>query len=194
MTKLSRNLDLILEDEPPTGGWHPLNSAMDLVAQLQNVQQTVADIQHKLASLRTRMAAELALSIRRTKPGLNVVVDKVSCKVGYKTKYLQLTPEVENGLWKVTSTNGRFLREFLKAHRRATLMVPDLTVITNAIVDYFGNYYRTLGEELEGTGRLLIEQREATLLDLAAWRNGIVDERGDKPLNSRRAQREAARC
>lgn len=193
MNDLHRSLDIILEEGPSQDGWHPLDSAMDLARQLQDAQQLVADIQHKLASLKTRMAGDLALAIRRTKPGLNVAVDKTGCKVGYKTKYLQFIPEVEQGVWKVISPNRRFLREFLQANRRATLLTPDLSVLINAIAEYFSTYYRTLGEDVVGTGILMVEERRATLLELANWRNAAADREPTRPLNTRLARREAVK-
>lgn len=170
MIDLHKSLDIILEEGPPDGGWHPLHSAMDLARQLQDAQQAVIDLQHQLGNIKTRMAGDLALALRRAKPGLNIAVDKQGCRIGYKTKVLHFTPDVEQGLWKVTSPNHRFLREFLKAHRRATLMSENLSELIEAIVAYFTAYYRTLGEEVEGTGILMIEEKRATLLDLASWR------------------------
>lgn len=191
MIDLWKSLNIILEDTPSPDGWHPLDSALDLVRQLQDAQQLVADIQHKLSSLRTRMAGDLALAIRRTKPGLNVAVDKNGCKVGYKTKYLQFIPEVEQGIWRVVSPNRRFLREFMQANRRACLLVPDMSILIGAIAEYFSAYYRTLGEEVLGTGILMVEERQATLLDLAKWRNEAADHEPVRPMNTRLSRRGA---
>lgn len=188
MIDLSRSLDIILEEEPSENGWHPLEAATGLVQQLQDAQQTVADIQHKLSNLKTRMSGDLALALRRAKPGLNVAVDKNSCKVGYKTKLLQFWPDVESGMWKVTGPNRRFLREFQQANRRATLLTPDLSVLVDAISNYFANYYRTLGETIEGTGVIFIEERKTTLLELASWRLNTTQL--DRRLNSRLSRRE----
>lgn len=187
MVDLQRNLDVILE-ENQLEGWHPLDSAMDLARQLQDAQQHVADIQHKLTSIKTRMAGDLALAIRRQKPSLNVAVDKNGCKVGYKTKYLHFIPEVEQGIWKVISPNRRFLREFLQANRRITLLTPDLDALVNAISNYFTNYYRTLGEAVEGTGVLMLEDRKCSLLELADWRNQVTQHEPIRRLNTRRSR------
>lgn len=175
MSDLKRNLDIILEEEQPSNGWHPLDSAIDLAKQLQDAHQLVSDIQHKLTSIKTRMAGDLALALRRAKPGLNVAVDKNGCRVGYKTKFLQFIPEVEHGIWKVISPNRRFLREFQQANRRATLLTADLSVLVDAVTNYFTNYYRTLGEAIDGTGILMVEERRVTLLELANWRNNNQD-------------------
>jgi hypothetical protein len=194
MTDLNESLNVILEEGPPGDGWHLLDSATDLVRQLQNAQQLVADLQHKLSSLKTRMAGDFALALRRTKPGLNVAVDKNSCKVGYKTKMLQFWPEVELGVWRVTSPNRRFLREFLQANRRSTLLTADLSILVNAVAAYFTNYYRTLGEDVTGTGVIMVEDRKVTLVELARWR--IAAQKGEptRPLNTRLARREAVKA
>jgi hypothetical protein len=178
MIDLARRLDIILEDGPDPEP-SPHLDAHDLVKQLQDARQTVLDIEHRLGVIRHRLSADLALGIRRAQPGLNVGVDKNGCKVGYKTKQLHFIPDVENGIWKVASGNDRFRREFLNNHRRSTLMGdPNLV---QAIVAYFQNYYRSLNEEVTGTGRLLVEDRNSTLLGLVAWR----DRETRQPLRTR---------
>lgn len=182
MIDLQRSLDIILEDGPVDGP-KPQELASELVQQLQDARQQVADIEHKLTNIKYRISADLALSLRRAQPGLNVALDKNGCKVGYKTKLLHFIPDIENGIWKVISPNRRFLREFLNAHRRVTLMDNDLSTLVTAITAYFANYYRTLGEEIGGTGALLIEEKRGTLLELVAWREGNLDRQ--QPLKSR---------
>ncbi len=193
MSDLTRSLNIILEEGPPENGWHPLDAATDLVRQLQTAQQQVSDIQHKLTNLKARMAGDFALALRRAKPSLNVAVDKSSCKVGYKTKALQFWPEVELGVWRVSGPNTRFLREFLQAHRRATILTPDLSGLVEAVVTYFTNYYRTLGEEIVGTGVVMIEERKTTLIELANWRIASQAAEPSRQLNTRLVRREAAK-
>ncbi len=166
---LKQNLDIILEDSQQEK-WHPFEAAEGLLRELDTAKQRISDIEYQLNNIKRRMSADLALSIRRTKPGLNIALDKHGCKVGYKTKYLQFIPDVEQGMWKVLSANRRFEREFLNLYRRSTLMIADLSPIVSAIIDYFTNHYRTLGESILGTGILLLEDRKTTLVDIAQWR------------------------
>jgi hypothetical protein len=194
MVDIRRNLDIILEDGPPQDGWHPLDAATDIARQLQDAKQLVADLQHKLASVKVRMAGDLALSLRRAKPGLNVAVDKNGCRVGYKTKSIVFSPSVEEDMWRATSPNNRFVREFLQANGRATLLTPDLSILTTAIVNYFSNYYRTLGEDISGTGILMIEEKRATLLDLAGWRGGPHQIQAPPTLLNTRSVRRGMPC
>jgi hypothetical protein len=165
-----RSLDIILEDSPPDGN-HPFVSAHQLVEQLRDARQNVLDLEHKLGTIKHRMSADLALSIRRAQPGLSVALDKNGCKVGYKTKVLQFLPDIESGIWKAISPNRRFLREFLNQHRRSTLMTPDMTQLVTAIVSYFAAYYRTLQEDIVGNGHLMIDDKRGTLVELIEWRD-----------------------
>ncbi len=185
MIDLKRTLDIILEEEPASV-WHSFAAAMDIAQKLQDAHQLVADLQHRLDGIKRRMSSDLALGLRRAKPSLNVALDKTGCKVGYKTKFLLFVPDIGQEIWRVTSSHARFGREFLKAHSRATLLSQDLTVLITAVTDYFTNYYRTLGEELSGTGLLLVEERRATLHDVVNWREVY------RPLNSR--QMRPAKC
>jgi len=161
------NLDIIFEDTE-IGSYGPID---ELIRQLQDARQQVSDIEHKLATVKHNMSVDLALNIRKTQPSLNIALDKQGCKVGYKTKLFHITPDLENGIWKITSSNSRFLREFLNVHRRTTLINNDLSIFANAIVTYFNNYYRTLGEDLNGTGIILIEEKKSTLLQLVGLKS-----------------------
>lgn len=181
MIDLQRSLDIILEETHPSGS-EPYGLASGLVQQLQDARQKVLDIEHKLSTIKRKISADLAIDLRRTQPSLNVALDKTGCKVGYKTKMLHFTPDIENAIWRVTSSNQRFLREFLNAHRKSTLIGDDLSVLVNAIVSYFTAYYRTLHENLTGTGLLFVEDKKGSLFELVAWR----DESRPSPIKSRR--------
>jgi hypothetical protein len=182
MIDLQRSLDIILEDEPVVAAGHPLDSAITLVHELHTARQRILDIQHELEKIKHRLSADLALAIRRAKPSLSISLDRQGCKIGYKTKHLQFIPDVEQEMWRVVSPNRRFLREFLNKHRRVTFLATDVSPLVQAIISYFDSYYRTLGEDCSGTGILLIENRRATLLELASSRDGPQQ----RPLLSRR--------
>lgn len=162
---LQTGLDALLEEEEyRTDHLQPL----DLVSKLQIARQQVQDLEYQLSIAKRRLCADLAVAIRKLQPGFNISVDKNSCKIGYKTKILQLSPDIENGIWRVQSSNARFLREFLNTNRRATLL--DNPMLPQAITDYFMNYYRSLREDIGGTGVLLIDEQRKTFVDLISWR------------------------
>ena len=168
MLDLEQTLNLILEDQPIRQ--NPLDDAMALAHELDTAKQKVLDLQHQLSTHKHRLSGDLAISLRRTNPALSIGLDRNGCKVGYRTKHLLFVPDIEQGIWKVTSSNPRFLREFLNAHRRSTLLASDLTSLINAIVDYFTTHYRTIvGEDIVGTGFLMVDDRHASLSELVAW-------------------------
>ena len=181
-----QSLDIILEDGNQVSPYSG-SSADELVARLNDARQQVIDIEHKLGTIKHRMCADLALNIRRLQPGLNVGVDKHGCKIGYKTKILQFAPDVESGIWKVSSPNNRFMREFLNAHRRATLMTGAVQELASAIASHFIAYYRTLHEEISGTGVLMIDEQYGTLTQLAERRGA------PKPMLPSRSSRGVCR-
>ena len=161
------NLDIILQESSPSGQY---GSIYKLTKELATAKQTLADIEHKITMARQQLSADMALRIRKIEPGFNVAVDKNGCKIGYKTKFLHFAPDIETGMWVVTSNNQRFLREFLNAHRKTTLLDNDVDTLIAAIVEYFTSYYRTLNDDINGTGLLLIENKNSTLLELVGWR------------------------
>ncbi len=182
MIELDNYLDVILEEETTTEQrWELLDTATQLHQTLQQTQQQISDISYKLVAIKNKMNADLAVSIRRAQPALNVSVDKNFCKVGYKTKLFNFTPDIDGGVWKVSSPNRRFLHEFLKAHRRDLFLTSDLSILITAIISYFSAYYRTLGEDIVGTGLLLVDGNRTSLCGVLEWAN---EDR--TPLRSRR--------
>lgn len=181
MLEFSDTLNIILEES--SGRWPPVQRAMDLVRKLDIAKQMVLDLQHQLLSMRNRINADLALSIRRRMPALNVGLDKTgSCKVGYKSKSLLFSPDIEKGVWQVQSSDNRFLSHFLKSKRSYLVIGAEILPLIDAVVAYFTEYYKSLGENIDGVGLILIEGRIGTLSDLVQWREGQT------PLNSRSAR------
>lgn len=186
MGDLYKSLNIILEDNHGAG-LDSLNLATNLVQRLQEARQLVSDLQYQLGNVKLKLAAELAIAIRRAKPGLNVGVNKDGCRVGYKTKAFHLTPDLEQGVWTIESKSHRFCREFIQANRRAVLLDQDLSIIVSAIVNYFSNYYRTLGEDIDGTGILILNEKKSTILEVADW----MLSSNTPPLKSRLSRRGA---
>lgn len=181
MLDFSETLDIILEESQ--NPWQPLNRAMELVRKLDIAKQMVLDLQHQLMSMKNKVNADLALNIRRKMPSLNVGLDKNgSCKVGYKSKHLIFSPDIEKGIWCVQSSDDRFANRFQKLKRHDLIIGADATPLINAIVGYFTSHYKSLDEELTGIGVILVEGRISTMADLVRWREGYTEK---KLLNSR---------
>ncbi len=151
------NLNLILSEDSPSGQYNFIHK---LTKDLAAAKQAVLDLEHKISIAKQQLNADLALKIRRIEPGFNIAVEKSGVKIGYKTKFLHFAPNIETGMWVVTSNNERFLREFLNAHRRTTFIDGGIDTLTSAIVAYFTAYYRTLNDDIDGTGVLLINDKK----------------------------------
>lgn len=178
MLEFSNTLDIILAEE--TSQWRPLQQAMELVRKLDIAKQMVLDLQHRLLSMKNRINADLALNIRRRMPALNVGLDKNGfCKVGYKTKHLLFSPDIEKGIWNVESSDNRFLSHFLKSKRSSLVIGAEISPLIEAVVAYFTNHYKSLGEDIDGVGAILIDGRIGTLSNLVQWKDGQIQ------LNSR---------
>lgn len=166
----SNTLDVILEESD--NSWQPLNAANELVEKLHVARQNVINIQHKLLNLKSKVNADLALTIRRIVPSLNVSLDKSGgCKIGYKSKSLTFNPDFEKGIWLINSPDPRFLRKFQRSRQHDLFIGSDIVPLITAIAEYFTEYYKSLNEDINGTGLLLIEGKISTLSDLAKLKN-----------------------
>lgn len=177
----SETLDFILtEDQSQL----PLQKAMEIVRKLNIAKQMVVDLQHRLLTAKNKINVELALNLRKRMPSLNIGIDKSgSCKVGYRSKSLTFSPDIENGIWIVQSSDPRFARRFQKLKRYDLIIgSSDITPLIDAVVEYFTGHYKSLGEEITGVGVILIEDKIRNLSDLIEWRNNQID---STPLNSR---------
>lgn len=161
-------LGIILEDESQAAS--KMKHASELVQRLDLAKQLVVNIKHKLMTLRNQINAELAMQIRRTMPALHVGLDHGMCKVGYKTKSLLLTPDLERGIWNVKSPDYKFASKFQKSNMRDLLIGQDTNALIQAIIMYFTEHFKTLGEDIIGNGTLLIEGKHSNLSDLVRYR------------------------
>lgn len=170
MSIFSRSLDLLLEEDDPRGD-SPIDKARVLRDQLAAARQEVENLENQLKIVTQRMNGDLALGIRRTHPALNVGVGNDGCKVGFKTKQFMINPDVEKGVWVVSSPDNRFLNKFTKNFAQHTTLEPNIEDFIQSIMLHFSNHFKTLGEEITGKGVILIEGKMSTLLELARWRD-----------------------
>ena len=176
-------LSLVLEERPQTQS--PLDAASEILSSMDSLKQQLIDLQHKLGVIKQRMGADLALSVRRHHPGLNVAVDQNGCKVGYRSKSLYFDPDVEKGVWAVNSSDERFSGRFNRQYGKSTVLSPDIGNLESAITDYFSGHYKSLGEDIVGDGVVLIEGRRASLGELTSY----GEFQPTKKLNTRLARR-----
>jgi hypothetical protein len=170
MSGIGYKLDLLLEmnGEPVSNS---LDSILDITKQLDEVRQKVVDLQNKLYMATDRLNGDLAMGVRKRLPGLNVGLDKNGCKVGYKSKNLSFSPDLKIGVWGVKSPDHRFCRRFARNNGPSLALTSSIAPLVDAISDYFSGHYKSLGEDIKGTGALIVEGSEATILDVAEWQD-----------------------
>jgi hypothetical protein len=164
----SNRLSLILEEQATQCG-DLLDVATDLVGQIDRVKQHLSDLKRKLALTSRRINTNLATIVRRENPSLNISVTADGCKIGYKTKTLILNPDVSRGLWSVDSNDDKFSGRFKRTYRRHTILVPDIGDLSSAVIDYFRMFYKSLNEDIIGTGITLIDGKSVTLCELVEF-------------------------
>jgi hypothetical protein len=169
MSLISNRLDAIFEEA--SAGANPIEAAMEIVRKLDAAKQLVLDLQNQLDISRKGMSGNLALGIRRRHPSFNIGVDNDGCKVGYRSKYLLFRPDISNGVWAVSSPDDKFLRKFTGNNPQAIVLRSDITPLADAVVTYFRNHYKTLGEDINGDGVTLVEGKRGTSLDIMTWKN-----------------------
>lgn len=160
-------LSLILEERPLQR--NPLDAATEILHQLDIANQQIVDLQHRLNSIKQRMNGDLALGVRRNHPGLNVAISPKGCKIGYRSKSLLFDPDVAKGVWVVTGEDPRFLGRFQRQFGRNTVLLPDIGNLVSAVTEYFTGHYKSLGEDIVGTGVVLIEGRKSSLRELTRY-------------------------
>ncbi len=111
MASLVQKLNILLEDPAEAVGSDPLQTAMDIVRDLDNLKQRVQDLQNQLQNKRREAGGQLALGLRKQEPGLDLAVDSDSCKVGYDNESLDFSPDARRGIWVIKSSNPKFVGE-----------------------------------------------------------------------------------
>ena len=160
-------LTLVLEERPTSQSL--LDAASEILHQLDTAQQQIVDLTSRLNSIKQRINGDLALGIRRNHPGLNVSISPKGCKVGYRSKSLMFDPDVTKGVWIVNGEDPRFLGQFKRRSGKSTVLSPDIGNLVSAVTDYFTGHYKSLGEDIIGTGITLIEGRKASLSELTGY-------------------------
>jgi len=161
------DLNLVLEDRPT--GQNPLDAAIGILHELGSAKQQIVDLQDRLDSIKKQMSGNLALGIRRNHPSLNVSVNPDGCQVGYKSKNLLFNPDIERGVWSVTSEDPRFIGKFKSVFGRNTALSPNLDSLVSAITDYFTGHYKSLSEDIIGTGAVILEGKRVSLRDITKY-------------------------
>lgn len=167
--EFSSTLDILLEDAQQAS--EAVVRAENILKKLEAARREISNLQHHLQVLQNKITADLAVAIHRKMPALNVGLDKNgNCKIGYKTKHLVLRPDIERGMWEVMSTDQRFASRFIKGRRRTLFINNDLNPVIDAIASFFTDHYKSIGENIIGHGKIIIDDKLCTLSTLLSHR------------------------
>jgi len=166
-------LSFILEDNASRCNQN-LDDAYEILRQIDQASQHIIILQNQLRILKRKINSELAINIRKKHPGLNVAVNPKQCKIGYKTKHLSFYPDIEKGLWSISSDDSQFMNRFKKQYRRNIVISPEIDDLVSSIITFFIGHYKSLGEDIIGQGKIIIEDKMANLSDLVSY-NSTTD-------------------
>lgn len=161
-------LSLILENNTSRCSQN-LDDAYEILRQIDRANQHIQVLQNQLRSLKKKINSELALGIRKQHPGLNVAVNPKLCKIGYKSKFLSFYPDIEKGLWSISSDDPKFMNRYKKQYRRNIVIQPEMGDLVSSIIDFFINHYKSLGEEIIGAGKIIVEDKICSLAELVSY-------------------------
>tara|TARA_R110000751_G_scaffold112718_4_gene211712 strand:+ start:625 stop:1137 length:513 start_codon:yes stop_codon:yes gene_type:complete len=157
-------LNLILKDPAETGN---LDSAYDAYRSIDKTKQNLLKMQHELNSIKKRINCELAVGVRKCHPGLNVSVNRKGCKIGYKNKSMCFDPDMSKGVWIIKGSDPNFIKRFKRSHIKDTLLSPEYEKLAALVSQFFINHYKSLGEDIIGSGSTLLEDKKVRIIDVA---------------------------
>lgn len=167
MHKLDQLLDVVLQESSEQEDL--VDNALSVSQQLEEARHRVNELQSQLSIMRDKLCGRLSLCIRRRYPALNISVSRNGCKIGYKNKMLIIRPNVPTGVWAVQSPDERFAKKFLSRYSTKTVMISDMTVLADSVIQHFKDHYKAINEQMVGTGVILVDGKNSTLVGLAAW-------------------------
>lgn len=163
MTPLLEKIDAMLDDE---NQGIDISQLRELVKLVESYRKRIYRLEQEIAYSQKQLCGELAIKIRQKLPSLNVGVGNSQCKVGYKSQTLYIKPDIRKGIWVIESRNKKFSNGFYKNYSSKTVLNDSLEDVALAIVDYFRSYYKSLGENIVGEGKIVLDEKYISLPNL----------------------------
>ena len=128
-------------DQIATGSTAKALNAAHKVKESESLLRNAKDELH--ASLEA-LNTQLAFEIRKRMPKLQVNLGNGKCQVYYKSKTVVVSPNALSNKWEIEPNDMG--RSFVKGFAHALPMQDDLGPIAEAVVEYFNNHYKSLGD------------------------------------------------
>lgn len=134
-----------------------------------DMQLKLGQLNARVANLKVKLCARLAIEIRKSYPKLYVSINDKGVRIGYKSKFLMLRPDINGKVWDIQSNNAHFERGFINNYRKYLLLHSKLGDLVDAIGHYFESVYKSLGEEMVDDGYCVVEGAESSLVGIVNW-------------------------
>lgn len=172
MSTLFSKLDLLLENID-INHTEPNNETETVISNYHKANNELKKAQQNLEMASNKLCGELALKIRTKLSGLNISLNKHGCTIGYRHKNLIFKPNLLNNVWVVTGNNQLFIHNFISKYS-PLMSVQNTDKIADAIAEYFRNYYKSLNEDINGEGLILLEGINKSTSDIALWKSTLT--------------------
>ena len=168
MIDIESKLSVVLEE---TDHSQLIKSCEQLCLEVDSLKERIQTVKLRLKSMKVRLCAELAMLIRKKYPQLNVAVDKKGTKIGYKTKVVYISPDIEGKVWAFKSSDPDITKTFNNKYRKYLIITSQISDLADAIGNSFAFRYKSLREYRESSGILQIEGKNSHLVNLVEWMN-----------------------
>lgn len=150
----------ILKEELDQLATGPVASSLDAAHRVKEAESILRNAQDELHASLESINTKLAYEIRKRMPKLQVNLGGGKCRIYYKSKSVVVSPNALAGKWEIEPNDMG--KSFMKGFAHALPMQDDLGPIAEAVVEYFGGHYKTLGDTYSRPAappRLANEQR-----------------------------------
>lgn len=139
----------ILKEELDQLSTGPMADALQAAHAAKEAESLLRNAQDELHAALEALNTKLAFEIRKRSPKLQVNLSNGKVQVYYKSKAVIVSPNAIAGKWEIDPNDMG--RSFVKGFAHALPMQDDLGPIAEAVVEYFGGHYKTLGDTYQRT-------------------------------------------
>lgn len=126
-----------------------LDSEQDRIIRIQQIDAQIDELKSQISKLEEerlheaeQMMGDLAVSVRKAIPGINVGLNNGRCHVSHLSNMLSLRPDFATGVWDVEpNMTGR---RFRRRHGHALGLKHDVCPLSNSVADFFRSKYKRL--------------------------------------------------
>lgn len=122
-----------------------LEAAQSANSALREAEASLDGLKQNLAQAVESINADLAVAVRNLVPKINANLTGGKCTITYRSRSLDLQPDVNRGKWAVGS--GETGKTFQHQYMQFLTLTDDPSDLAEAIADYFVGNYKTLQDK-----------------------------------------------